>query len=86
MRPGEDRSAAAERSPSVTAGSQPEGVGRPGEDRSAAAERSPDMAAGALPPPVVTSPGPPIPVGADARSPLWCPPRDRGVPAWLPAG
>ena len=35
-----------ERSPDVTAGSRPEGVGRPGEHRSEAVERSPDVTAG----------------------------------------
>ena len=49
VRPGEYRSAAAERSPSVTAGAPPEGVVRPGEYRSAAAERSPSVTAGARP-------------------------------------
>ena len=47
VRPGEHRSAAAERSLGNTAGARQEEVVRPGEHRSAAAERSPRVTAGA---------------------------------------
>ena len=43
------QSAAAERRPSVTAGTRPEGVVKPGEHQSAAAERRPSVSAGTQP-------------------------------------